>query len=71
MGKVISITKHEPRPATLPDGVYSGTWGGYNIEVVYGPHIYHLKTEEGVRGMGIKVMVTIKDGVATYEETKN
>jgi hypothetical protein len=37
----------------------------------YNGKTYELETEEGVRGAGFKVAVTIKDGVATFEELKN
>lgn len=69
--KILSITEKIPHPATLPDGIYTGTWGGYIINIRYGDKYYELKTEEGVRGIGIHVVVTIKDGVATFEELKN
>lgn len=69
--KILSITEKIPHPATLPDGIYTGTWGGYIINIRYGDKYYELKTEEGVRGIGIHVVVTIKDGVATFEQLKN
>jgi hypothetical protein len=46
-------------------------WGGYSIDVMYKSKAYELETEEGVRGMGIKVIVEVKDGVATFEEVNN
>jgi hypothetical protein len=55
----------------LPDGSYFGTWGGYVIELQYNGKTYELTTQEGVRGIGFKVVVTIKDGVATFNELKN
>ena len=70
-GKILSIQKQVPKESTLPDGVYTGTWGGYNIEVRYGGETYDLKTDEGVRGIGFKVVVNIKDGIATFEDLKN
>ena len=69
--KIISITERVPQVATIPDGIYTGTWGRKIIEVTYLGKVYNLKTEEGVRGMGIRVMVCIKEGVATFEELKN
>jgi len=71
MGKILEITEKVPQVAKLPDGVYNGTWGGYVIELVYQGKTFQLKTEEGVRGMGFKVVVFVKDGVATYEEINN
>ena len=66
--KIISITEKVPKVTTLPDGYYNGIWGGNVIDISYGGKQYELKTLEGVRGIGYKVVVEIKDGVATYEE---
>jgi hypothetical protein len=71
MGKITNIQKKVPKETTLPDGIYSGIWGSYIIALAYNGAEYALTTEEGVRGFGIKVVVTIKDGVATYECIKN
>lgn len=71
MGKILKITEKVPKVTILPDGLYNGTWGGYGIELTYQGKTYELTTEEGVRGVGIKVVVTIKDGVATFDEIKN
>jgi hypothetical protein len=69
--KILSISEKVPKVATLPDGLYLGTWGGYVIEINYKGKNYELTTEEGVRGVGYKVVVNIKDGVATFDEIKN
>ena len=69
--KILEIKEKVPQVTTLPDGSYNGTWGGYVIELHYKCKNYELTTEEGVRGMGFKVVVTIKDGVATFTEIKN
>lgn len=69
--KILSITEKQPVATTLPDGIYFGKWGGYVITVHYKEKTYELKTEEGVRGMNFSVCVTIKDGVATFEEANN
>jgi hypothetical protein len=71
MGKILEIKEKVPTITTLPDGLYNGTWGGYVIEVHYKGKTYELTTEDGVKGMGIKVVVTIKNGVATFDELKN
>ena len=60
-----------PQVTSLPDGFYNGIWGGSIIEVEYSDKTYQLHTEEGVRGFGYKVVVIIKDGIATYEELAN
>jgi hypothetical protein len=69
--KVKKITEKVPQIATLPDGYYNGIWGGYSIEVQYKGKTYELETEEGVRGIGFKVIVEVKDGVATFDEIKS
>jgi hypothetical protein len=69
--KIVAIREKRPVETTLPDGMYMGSWGGYVIEVNYGNKIYELETEEGVRGIGFKVVVTIKDGVATFQDLNN
>lgn len=71
MGKILSITEKLSTPAVLPDGVYSGTWGGNVIDINYKGKTYELTTQEGVRGFGYKVVVHVQDGVGTYEELKN
>jgi len=30
-----------------------------------------LETEEGIRGIGYKVVVEVKDGIATFDEIKS
>ena len=71
MSKILEIREKVPQVTTLPDGLYNGTWGGYVIEVHYKRKSYELTTEQGVQGIGFKVVVTIKDGVATFDEIKN
>lgn len=65
--KILSITRKIPKETTLPDGFYNGTWGGYVIDITSNGQQYELTTEEGVRGMGIKVVVQIENGVATFD----
>ncbi len=69
--KIVKITEKIPRETTLEDGIYTGTWGGYIIELTYKSKTYELTTEEGVRGVVFKVVIEVKDGVATFETTKN
>jgi hypothetical protein len=65
--KIISITEKVPQIITLPDGLYTGSWGGYIIEVRFKNKVYELETEEGVRGMNINVVVEIKEGEGTFD----
>ena len=69
--KILSFKEKVPTITTLPDGVYSGIWGGFVIDVNYKGKTYELITEVGVKGFGIKVIVNIKDGDATFTELKN
>ena len=69
--KKIKIKEKVPKEETLEDGIYHGIRGRSSIEVNYGGKTYELTTEEGVRGIGFKVMVFITNGVATFETIKN
>jgi hypothetical protein len=73
MGKIIKITEKitEIKPITLPDGNYLGTWGGNKIDVYHKGKNYELETDEGVRGIGYKVMVTIDKDDMTFVEINN
>ncbi len=66
--KVKSIREKVPQVTTLPDGYYYGVWGGSIIEIRYKGKTYELETEIGVRGIDIKVVVEVKDGIASFEE---
>ena len=69
--KVKSITEKVPQVTTLPDGYYNGIWGGYIIDIECGGNKYELKTVDGVKGINIKVIVEITDGIATFEVVKS
>ena len=69
--EIISITKKVPQNVSLPDGTYNGVWGGYEIEVIFEKEQYTLSTKEGVRGIGIKVVVHVTEGVATFQTINN
>ncbi len=56
---VTEFGKNGQQEITLPDGLYLATWGGYVIELTYKDKLYRLTTEDGVRGFGIKVVVTM------------
>ena len=61
--KITSITEKLPQPAVLPDGFYNG--------ISYKDRKYELHTEEGVRGIGFKVVVEIQNGVATFDSVNS
>ncbi len=71
MGKVLSIKEKQPVDVSLPDGVYLGVWGGHVIELGFKGKTYELESDIGVKGFGYKVVVTVTDGEATYQEVKN
>jgi len=64
---ISSITEKLPQVTTLPDGFYNGIWGGNIIELTYKNKTYELTTEEGIRGIGVKVVVEVLNGVATFD----
>lgn len=66
--KILKITESKQVETTLPDGAYRGRWTGYVIDVYLHPIKYQMKTEEGVRGFNIPVIVTIKNGIAVFKE---
>jgi len=66
--KITAIKEILPQDSTIPDGLYIGDWGGYKITVNYLNKKYELSTEEGVKGIGIKVVVTVKDSIASFEQ---
>ena len=72
--RILEIKEKLPQ-TTLPDGSYFGVWGGSVIELDYKGKLYELTTEEVTEpyliGIGYKVVVNIKDGVATFTEIKN
>jgi hypothetical protein len=69
--KILSIEEEVPRPSKLPNGRYTGTWGGNIIKIFWEGRAYSLTTEEGVRGIGFRVVVTIDGENMTFEELKN
>jgi len=69
--KILAIRETVPQPTTLPDGYYYGIWGGYVIEVNYKEKTYELEVREGVRGVGIRVVVLINGDAMEYYELKN
>jgi hypothetical protein len=71
MKKVLSIQEKLPKQVTMPDGIYLGNWSGHEISVSVGKRNFDLTTDEGVRGINVTVVVTIKDGEATFEEINN
>jgi len=52
-------------PPSIPDGIYDGIWGGYEIVFYACGKTFKAKTEEGVRGFGIKCAVSVCNGKIT------
>jgi len=50
-----------------PDGEYKGFWGGYNVRFTINDQNFEFESESGVRGMNIPVIVSVKNGVVTFE----
>jgi hypothetical protein len=49
----------------LPDGEYEGSWTGYFATCTIAGVGYRLATEDGVRGMAVPCVVTVKAGAAS------
>ena len=64
------ITKKVPQEVILPDGLYSAEWSGHIIKLVFENEIYELETVVGVRGIGIKVIIEVIEGYATFDTAR-
>ena len=71
MNKILKIEEKLPKEIVLPDGNYIGSWSGYCITLAIGNRTLDLTTEEGVKGINVSVVVTVKNGEATYEKIIN
>lgn len=69
--RITKIAEKVPQTTMLPDGLYNGVWGGHIIVVKYQGKTYELETEVGVKSFDIKVIVEVKDSVATFQEISN
>jgi hypothetical protein len=69
--KITKVTESVPKETTLPTGVYLGMWGGHVIEVEYQGRKIHLHTEEGVKGMDVKVIVNVVGDEYKFVEANN
>ena len=69
--KIINITKKVVVDHSIPDGFYRGVWGGTRITLTAHGADYELTTEQGVRGVGFPVIVTVISGIATFQELNN
>ena len=65
MNVVTQITKLVSVESFLPDGSYSGIWGGYQVDLTHQGEKYLLKTTDGVRGMNIPCTVLVANGKVT------
>ena len=61
------ITKNVPQEVTLPDGLYSAEWSGYIIKLIFENEIYELQTIINAKGIGIKVIIEVTEGYATFD----
>ncbi len=64
------ITKKVPQEVTLPDGLYSAEWSVHIIELVFENEVYELETIVGVKGIGIKVIIEVVSGYATFDTAR-
>ena len=52
----------------IPDGVYEGRWGGYEVEMMVNGNLVKFDTKSGVRGTNIPVTVTVTNNKAKVSE---
>lgn len=63
--KVLSVEQFSlVEISNIPDGEYDGIWGGYEVEFTVDGKKYKARTENGVRGMNIPCVVSVRFGVA-------
>lgn len=60
MLKVLNFRRSDP--ATLPDGEYEGTWGGYVVKVIFNGIEYRGDTNVGIRTPCAPCIVTVLNG---------
>lgn len=53
--------------ASVPDGLYEGSWSGYVAIFKVNEHIFEVDTDKGVRGT-TRVAVTVVNGIIVVEE---
>ena len=58
--QIKSLTKLEP--ARLPDGEYTGSWGGYVVTIMHGGFEYWGNTADGIRTPSAPCIVTVLNG---------
>ena len=59
--EIISITEKVQQETKLPNGHYIGIYGGNEIEISYKGKDYIIHVNEGVRGIGFRVVAHIED----------
>lgn len=64
MGEILNIN------GQLPDGTYDGLLGGYEIVIFHEGVKYILSIKDGVRTVDLPVIVTVFNGVGSFEILK-
>ena len=68
------MTKAKCEPVQVSDGVYDGTWSGYNVKFQVGEVVFETTTIDiGIRGIDVPVNVIVHEGEVSVEvivETK-
>lgn len=69
--EIRSIEKYsEVKQERLPNGEYSGLWGGYEVTFSIAKNRYRVLTKIGVRGMNILCVVIVDKGKITVKTLK-
>lgn len=65
-GTIVKVEELVKVESTIPNGIYMGTYGGYTVVITHDGRTFHLTTEEGVKGIGYKVMVKVFNGEINF-----
>lgn len=64
--KLVKLVKQDVQEK-LPNGSYSGVWGGYVVEFYIDGEKFEASTDVGVRGINIPCVVSINNGEITIK----
>ena len=56
--------------ARIPEGVYAGYWGGYDVVVNHDGEQWNIRTKDGIRGVNMPVSVVVDENVTSIVQVK-
>ena len=60
IAKLLSLSKKVSVDTTIPNGTYTGVWGGYVVQFEHDGETYEAKTDVGVKGINIPCTINIE-----------